>query len=132
MGPSGDVRGIEGFPLQLLIVAIVAAITAPVVYAGLETYDRGQVESRVRGEVLRLTRAAQQYLVAGGGAETLALDFRGGFIVSVQYVWIGDRVGGAYGNAVRYRIGGGSERVVLVENPPVAMAGIRLVAFRRV
>ena len=60
MGLPRDEGGIEGLPLQLLIVAIVAGITAPIVYAGLGAYDHGQVASRVEGEVLRLTRAAQQ------------------------------------------------------------------------
>jgi len=107
----------------LLIVVIVAGITAPVVYAGLDAYDHGQVDTRVRGEVLRLTRAAQQYAVAGGGAETLTLDLRGGLFVSVLYVHVGDRPGGPLANVVRYRIGGEDERVVLVERPTVFLAG---------
>jgi hypothetical protein len=123
MGLPRDEGGIEGLPLQLLIVAIVAGITAPIVYAGLGAYDHGQVASRVEGEVLRLTRAAQQYAVAGGGAETLTLDFRGGLFVSVEYVWIGDRPGGSFANVVRYRISGEGERVVLVERPTVSLAG---------
>src|SRR3989449_10815561 len=123
MGVHADAGGIEGLPLQLLIVVIVAGITAPVVYAGLDAYDRGQVDTRVQGEVLRLTRAAQQYAIAGGGAETLTLDFRGGLFVSVTYVWIGDRPGGSFANVVRYRISGEGERVVLVERPAVSLAG---------
>lgn len=123
MGLRSDGAGIEGLPLQLLIVAIVAGITAPVVYAGLDAYDRGQVGSRIQGEVLRLTRAAQQYAVAGGGAETITLDFRGGLFVSVQYVRIGDQAGGTFANVVRYRVGGEGERIVLVERPAVSMSG---------
>ena len=123
MGLHGDAAGIEGLPLQLLIVAIVMGITVPVVYAGLDAYDHGQVARRVEGEVLRLTHAAQQYAVAGGGAETLELDFRGGSFTSVLYVWIGDRPGGAFPNVVRYRIAGEGERAVLVEKPTVSMAG---------
>ncbi len=123
MSLRGDRRGIEGLPLQLLIVAVVAGITAPVVYAGLATYDRGQVESRVRGEVLRLTRAAQQYLIAGGGAETLSLDLRGGTFTSVLYVTIGDAVGGPLASTVRYRLSGDTEETILVEKPTVPMAG---------
>src|SRR5438309_1199333 len=89
----------------------------------LRAYDRKRVASRVEGEVLRLTRAAQQYAVAGGGAETLTLDFRGGLFASVEYVWIGDRPGGSFANVVRYRISGEGERVVLVERPAVSLAG---------
>jgi len=119
----GDAAGIEGLPLQLMIVAVVAGLTAPVVYAGLDAYDPGQLETRVRGEVLRLTRAAQQYAIAGGGAETLALDFRGGLFTSIEYVAIGDRPGGPLANVVRYRIGGQGERIVLVDRPAVALVG---------
>ncbi len=123
MGLRGDAAAIEGLPLQLVIVAIVAGITAPAVYAGLDAYDHGQVTVRVHGEVLRLTRAAQQYAIAGGGSETLELDFRGGLMASVLYVEIGDRPGGPLGNVVRYRIGGEGERVVLVDRPAVSMTG---------
>ncbi len=119
----GDAAGIEGLPLQLLIVAVVAGITAPVVYAGLATYDRGQVESRVRGEILRLTRAAQQYLIAGGGAETLGLDLEGGTFTSVLYVTVGDVVGGPFASTVRYRLSGDAEETILVDGPSVPMAG---------
>ena len=123
MGLPRDEGGIEGLPLQLLIVAIVAGITAPLVYAGLDAYDRGEVARRVEGEVLRLTRAAQQYAVAGGGGETFVLDFHNGLFVSVLYVWIGDGAGGPFANVVRYRIAGEGERAVLVERPAVSMAG---------
>ena len=122
MGRVADRRGIEGLPLQLMIVAIVAGITAPVVYAGLDAYDRGQVESRVRGELTRLARAAQQYRLAGGGAETLHLDLRGGYFVPLEWVVIGDRPGGPFQNIVRYRVGG-DNRAIVVERPPVSMAG---------
>ena len=91
MGLREDAAGIEGLPLQLLIVVVILGITVPVVYAGLDAYDHGQVRIRVEGEVLRLTRAAQQYAVAGGGAETLEVDLRGGTFASLMYVWIGDR-----------------------------------------
>ncbi len=117
-----DRRGVEGLPLQLLIVAIVAGITAPAVYAGLDAYDRGQVESRVRAELLRLTRAAQQYRIAGGGSETLDLDLRGGFFTAMEYAMIGDRAGSPLQSTVRYRVGG-DERTIVVERPSVPMAG---------
>ncbi len=117
-----DRRGIEGLPLQLLIVAVVAGITAPAVYAGLDAYDRGQVDSRVRGELLRLTRAAQQYVLAGGGSETLRLDLRGGFLTPVDGVVIGDRADGPRRSVVGYRIDG-DERLIVVEHPAVSMAG---------
>lgn len=117
-----DRRGIEGLPLQLLIVAVVAGITAPAVYAGLDVYDRGQVESRVRGELLRLTGAAQQYRIAGGGSETLDLDLRGGYFTAMERVAIGDRAGSPLQSTVRYRIGG-DDRTIVVERPSVPMAG---------
>ncbi len=123
MGLRADPSGIEGLPLQLLIVAIVLGITVPVVYAGLDAYDRGQVRTRVEGELLRLTHAAQQYAVAGGGAETLALDLRGGTFTTMEYAWIGDRPGGPFANVVRYRISGEGERAIVIERPTVSMSG---------
>ncbi len=117
-----DRRGIEGLPLQILIVAVVAGITAPAVYAGLDSYDRGQLESRVRGELLRLTGAAQQYRIAGGGSETLDLDLSGGYFTAMEGVEIGDRAGGPLQSTVRYSIGG-DERTIVVERPSVPMAG---------
>ncbi len=117
-----DRQGMEGVPLQLLIVAIVAGITAPAVYAGLDAYDRGQVESRVRGELLRLTRAAQQYRIAGGGSETLTLDLRSGTFTAMEEVAIGDRAGSPLASTVRYRVGG-DEGTIVVERPSVPMAG---------
>jgi len=118
-----DGAGIEGLPLQLLIVAIVMGITVPVVYAGLDAYDHGQVQRRIEGELLRLTHAAQQYSIAGGGAETLALDLRGGSFTSLEYVWIGDRPGGPFTNVVRYRISGEGEQAIVVDRPTVSMSG---------
>src|SRR5438445_12144161 len=93
MGLSRDQGGIEGLPLQLLIVAIVAGITAPLVYAGLDAYDRGEVARRVEGEVLRPTRAAQQYAVAGGGGEASVLEYHIGLSLSAPYRWRGGGAG---------------------------------------
>jgi len=123
MSMRSDGAGIEGLPLQLLIVAIVMGITVPVVYAGLDAYDHGQVQRRIEGELLRLTHAAQQYSIAGGGAETLALDLRGGSFTSLEYVWIGDTPGGPFANVVRYRISGEGERAIVVDRPTVSMSG---------
>src|SRR5437899_10405324 len=117
MGLSLDQGGIEGLPLQLMIAVSVAGITAPLVYAGLDAYDRGEVARRVEGEVLRLTRAAQQYAVAGGGGETFVLDFHNGLFVSVLYVWIGDGAGGPFANVAPDRTGGGGDRAGLVAAP---------------
>ena len=116
----GDDRGLEGLPLQLLIVMIVVGFTVPAVYAGLASSERGQLDLRVRAAVQRVVAAAQAFYLAGGGSDVVEVDLSGLLTVSVDYVVFGGPGGNA--SLVRYRLTGEPERFVLAEHPSVPMA----------
>ncbi len=115
-----DACGVEGLPLQLLIVVIVIGITVPSVYAGLSASERQQLDLRVRDRIHRVVATAQAFYIAGGGADVVEVDLTGLLTVSVEYV----RFGGTGGNAslVAFRLTGGAEHVVVTE-PTVPMLG---------
>lgn len=115
-----DANAVEGLPLQLMIMAIVVAVSVPPIFAGLAASERQHLEMRVREEAYRVIGAAQSFYIAGGGSEVLEIDLTGLLTVSVEYV----RFGGNGGNATVafYRLTGDPERAI-VPRPAVPMSG---------
>jgi len=109
-------------PLRLLVSAVVVGLTVPPVLSGLSAHEAGQVSVRVERGVDAIVRAAEDLYVAGGGAETIRVDLGGGVTVRVEYVVLGDAVGGPRAATGAYKLSG-QQSVFLLSDPPVPMTG---------
>jgi type II secretory pathway pseudopilin PulG len=109
-------------PLRLLVSAIVVGVTAPAVVSGLSAVETAQASERAAAAVDALVRAAQDFYLAGGGAQAIPVDLGGGVTVRVESVTIGDAPGGPRATTAAYTLSG-QPPVFLRTDPPVPMAG---------
>lgn len=91
---AGDSDGIEAYPLQLLIIAIVLAITLPIIFSAFNHYQSENDRQLLETEVLRIENALVQVYNQGLGA---TLYFEVDLPASTDYLKIGgsldDKVG---------------------------------------
>jgi len=112
-----DGRGLEGLPLQLLIVAVILGISLPIVYAGFDNYDKSRVDSATRAEAGRaMSLAALLYAGGPGNSDTLTIDIPNGVLGHVEYFALGGPLGSLEASSVRYRMLGGIEQRVTPSN----------------
>jgi len=109
-------------PLRLLVSAVVVGLTVPAVLSGLSAYEAGQMSVRVEQGIDAIVRAAEDFYLAGGGAQTIRVDLDGGATVHVEYVIVGDAAGGPRATTAAYKLTG-QQAVFLLSNPPVPMTG---------
>lgn len=81
-----DKRGIEGYPLQLMIVVIILAVSLPIIFSAFDSYKKAQAESATEVEVRRIADAIIQTYNQGLGARTI-IEIE--FPDYVEYVKIG-------------------------------------------
>ena len=116
--------GLEGLPLQLAIVAVVMAISSPIIYGGLRAYEASKLEGQLGSEAGAVAELAKLLYIGGpGNAQALKVDLRGGLTASADYMLVGDVPGGAYESCLRYRVRGQAEKTLLVSGPNVPMRG---------
>ncbi|OGR08743.1 MAG: hypothetical protein A2341_17935 [Deltaproteobacteria bacterium RIFOXYB12_FULL_58_9] len=116
--------GLEGLPLQMAIVAVVMAISSPIIYGGLRAYESSALENKVASEAGAMAELAKLLYIGGpGNAQALEVDLRGGLTSNVDYLLVGDVPGGAYESCIRYRIKGQAEKALLIEEPNTPLCG---------
>jgi len=117
-----DNCGLEGLPLQLTIVAIVLAISSPIIYNGFKAYETGKIEAQLGAEAGAIGDMAKLVYTGGvGNAQHLKVSLRGGATSHADYLLVGDNPGGPYQCCVRYRAEGSSEQSMVVKDPNVPM-----------
>ena len=122
---SCDCRGIEGVPIKLLIVAIVLAITVPLIFSALRGFDRARVEQDLEAELEEFVSMVQVIYTSGpGNSVTIEFDIPGGAFTRVETVSFGDVPGGSMSSVIRYRLQGRAESWMVLENPNVPMTGL--------
>jgi hypothetical protein len=121
---NSDSSAVEGLPLKLIITALVLSITIPASVNALQAYDRMQAQENVRNEVEHLIISARQVYLGGAGSQRV-IEFNpdGGMFYHLDWVSIGDAVGGQNESAIFYRFEDGSTKVILISNPRVALRG---------
>ena len=119
---STDTRAVEGLPLKLIITAIVLAITIPLMFGALKTYDKSKVEQELNSEIDRFISAVQLIYSSGPG-NSAVLEFRAakGTFTGLDYIKFGDEPGGDYSSVIRYRISGMQETPTVIQSPNVPM-----------
>lgn len=121
---SRDEAGVEGIPLKLIIVMVIVAITVPVAWKGLESYDRSQTETNLVMEIdFLVAHIKQVYLSGMGNARDVDVDFSGGLVTSVERIEIGDSEDGVW-SSIRYKLGHENSRFVLIKNPNIPIARV--------
>ena len=121
---SMDERGVEGIPLKLIIVMVILAITIPVTWKGLESYDRSQTENNLRSEIEFLsTHIKQIYLNGIGNAQDVEVDFKDGMMTKIEWVKLGDSIEGIW-SAIRYKLSHKSDDLFLIKNPNIPVGNV--------
>ena len=117
-----DYGAVEGMPLTLLITLVVLAITVPLIFGSLRTYDRARVEASLISEIDHFTSVVQLIYMSGPG-NSAVIDFAAvpGSMTGVDYVAFGDESGGVMASVIRYRIQNRPENIVLISSPNVPM-----------
>jgi hypothetical protein len=119
-----DKKGVEGIPLKLIIVLLIMAITIPITWRGLETYDRAQTENNLRSELEFLsTNIKQVYLSGVGNAKEVEVDFDNGIMTKIDWIEIGDSVSGLW-STIRYKLGFKGREFIIIKDPNVPLGNL--------
>jgi hypothetical protein len=116
MSLRSDRAGVEGIPLQLLIIVIILGISLPVVFATWTTVDAASTDGRIQAEIERLaTEVGQAYSYGPGtGLRVNRVDFSSGTFTAVEYVKLGDAPTKSTAALIRFKISGQGERTVIL------------------
>ena len=121
---------VEGLPLQLIITAVVLAITIPLMFGALHTYDKSKVENEIRSEISEIIATIQMIYVSGPGNRAIVeFNANNGAFTSIDNVKFGDEPGGNYSSVIRYTINGMQEVPTVLKSPNVPMISIDGSAF---
>ncbi len=123
-----DRRGLEGLPLQLLIILVILGISLPVIFATWMNVDAASTEGRVQAEVERLAAEVEQAYAYGPGTglRVNRVDFSSGTFSPVEYVRIGDDPAKSAAALIRFKLGAQAERTVIIprEVPVTSPGGV--------
>ena len=118
---SNGEEGLEGLPLQLIIVVLIITATVVPSLIMFEAYDQNNKEARVLNEIeFLIVRVQQVYLGGVGNSQSMEIDLSGGVFTNVERVEIGDQPGGLW-MTIRYKLNERSEKLVSVKSPVVPM-----------
>ncbi|UCE74592.1 MAG: hypothetical protein JSV56_02520 [Methanomassiliicoccales archaeon] len=117
-------EGVEGIPLKLIIVLVILAITIPITWKGVESYDRSQTESNLRSELDYLSAHIKQvYLNGIGNALDVEVDFRNGMMTRIEKVEIGDSTEGIW-SSIRYKLSHKGTEFIIIKNPNIPIGNV--------
>ena len=106
---------LEGLPLKMIIIVIIMAITIPLIFLGLMSYDKGQTESNVKNEVEKIVTTIKQCINGANGTKLpLDVSLNNGMFADFEYVKIGDSMDGKYRFSIRYKLSNEDEVVRLI------------------
>ena len=116
---------VEGLPLQLIITAVVLAITIPLMFGALRTYDKSKVENETRSEISEFISTVQLVYVSGPGNRAV-VEFHApnGAFTGIDYLKFGDAPGGNNSSVIRYKISGMQEVPTVLKSPNVPMMSV--------
>ncbi len=119
-----NIHGVEGIPLKLIIMVVILAITIPVIWKGLESYDRSQTENNLKNEIEFLASHIKQiYLSGTGNARDVKVDFKDGMMSKIEWIKLGDSVDGIW-SALKYKLDYQDTRTIVISNPNIPIGNI--------
>lgn len=114
---------VEGIPLKLIIIVLILAITIPLIWTTLVTYDRIQKENDIRNKIeIIITTIKFVYTNGEGNSEKRTIDFSSSFATMVERVEIGDKADGPFLNTIRYKLSDSPMVTVIIDNPNIPVA----------
>ena len=138
-----DRRGIEGFPLQLLIIFIVIAIVIPLTWNYLTIYSEQQTQDSIEIQLEGLEAAVREvYSMGPGNSRVVELNIKGSLACDIDYVRIGGTPSNVWSDlsSFRYKLQDSPEQYFMITDPNIAMfnstgqvefgAGARIVEVR--
>lgn len=82
-----DEKGLEGMPLQLLIISVVLAVAIPAIYSSVEYYDTRRTLKNLKSEIQFIGEKAEQVFIHGNGnSEVIEVDFDDGIFEKINIV----------------------------------------------
>ncbi len=100
-----DERGIEGLPLQMLIIALVLSIGLPVVYSSIRYHDTQRVLQDLEEKAFFISEKARQiYLHGEGNSDVLDIQLENGMFQEIEFLEI---TNGTYRNQIQWRLRSG-------------------------
>ena len=100
-----DKRGLEGLPLQLLIIAMVLSIGLPVVYSSIRYHDTQRVLQDLEEQAVFIGEKARQvYLHGEGNSEVLTIQLDYGMFNEIEFLEVTNET---YRNQIQWRLRGG-------------------------
>jgi len=115
-------EGVEGIPFKLIIIVLIMALSIPLIFGGLENYDRTQTENDFRNELeFLITRAKQVYFGGTGNADNVEVNFRNSLFTRIEYIEIGDGPEGIW-SSIRYKLNHKGVETIVIEHPNIPLA----------
>lgn len=91
---------------NMLIFAVIVAISAPLVFSAFETYDRLRAENALRNELERFAGISLIYIDAGGGQAEVTVSLLDGVFHKIDYVDFGGPLNSPECASIRYKFRG--------------------------
>ncbi|MFQ6106500.1 MAG: hypothetical protein ACE5QF_02775 [Thermoplasmata archaeon] len=91
---------------NMLVMAVVAAISIPMVFSAFETYDRLRVENDLLSEISRFVSISLVYFDAGGGQTHITIRLQDGVVQHLDFVEFGGPPDSSLSASIRYRFQG--------------------------
>lgn len=119
-----DDNGAIDLPFKLLIVAIIMAITLPILFLGLQSFDRQSTEDRVKAATSRIFAEARLVYGHEGSSSAVHIDLSGGAFSNIEYLSIGGGLCGDNWASARYKLDFTKEKVVPME-PEIPLTSVK-------
>lgn len=114
---------LEGFPLYLLIVAIIASITIATVWGLAIPWSKQQTENDLKNEIEHVISTAKNVYNGGvNSSQGVSVEFRNGLFVSIEYIKFGEALSKIESQWIKYKLGGESEKNIIIDEK----SGIRM------
>lgn len=109
-----DKGGLEGLPLQLLIISMVLAIGLPAFYSSVEYYDTQSVIQNVESQAeFVIEKAKQVHAYGAGNSEVVSIELKDGLVNSIRFLEIGNQT---FRNMIQWEISGGNTGMLFLED----------------
>ena len=108
--------GVEELPLKLIIIAIVVAITIPIMVDSLSNFSNDQVLSDIRAEIAKVVTAIKLSYSSGIGTSIpVTVSLQNGVMTSIDYIKIGDTRGAVYEAMIRFKVSTDNVQYIQIE-----------------
>ncbi|MFQ5909517.1 MAG: hypothetical protein ACE5IJ_02210 [Thermoplasmata archaeon] len=105
-----------GLSTNMLLFAVVIAVSIPLVFSAFETYDRFRTEDDLVSELSRFVSISLLYFDAGGGQADITVKLRDGVLHHIDFVEFGGPLDSPLCASIRYKIHGDDPRYLLLDD----------------